>query len=153
LEKALEVSAALIEAKQIRVVRQFNGGNVQILGLTRNLIEAFVNLISNACQAMESGGTLTVGLRAELDEVHAPHLRRRNLLPTNYMMTWIGDTGCGIGEENRDRVFRRFFTTKDDGTGLGLSAVQRQVRKNLGHIDFESAVGRGTTFYVYLPKA
>jgi signal transduction histidine kinase/DNA-binding response OmpR family regulator len=153
LEKALEVSAALLTGKQIEVVRQYENGNHQILGLTRNLVEAFVNLISNACQAMAPGGRLTVGMTAELNADHGRHLREHSLLPTNYLMVWIADTGCGIPEEHRDRVFRRFFTTKEEGMGLGLSAVQRLVKKNLGHIHFESAVGAGTTFYVYLPKA
>jgi signal transduction histidine kinase len=153
IDKALEVSGALIEGKQIQVERRFEDGANQILGLTRNLIEAFVNLVSNACQAMEAGGHLTVGITAHLDAPQAACLRKRGLLPTNYLLATVADTGAGIPEENRDRVFSRFFTTKEEGTGLGLSAVQRLVRKNLGHIEFESAVGQGTTFYVYLPKA
>jgi signal transduction histidine kinase len=153
MNKALEVSGSLIENKQIEVVRRFEQGNHQILGLTRNLIEAFVNLISNACQSMEPGGRLTVGIAAELSGPHVERLRRHGQLPTNYLMAWVSDTGAGIPEENRDRVFRRFFTTKAEGTGLGLSAVQRLVKKNLGQIEFESTMGKGTTFYVYLPKA
>ena len=153
LDKAIEVSSAVLGSKSIEVVRHYEQGDPQILGLTRNLIEAFINLITNACQAMQEGGRLTITTTTRLDESQRERLRERNLLASNYLMVAVADTGCGIPPENRDRVFRRFFTTKEDGTGLGLAAVQRLVRKNLGHIDFESSVGVGTTFYVYLPKA
>jgi signal transduction histidine kinase/FixJ family two-component response regulator len=151
--KALDVSASVIAAQQIQVERQLEPAAPPILGLTRNLVEAFVNLIINACQAMASGGRLTVGVTSSLDENHRGRLRARDLTPGNFMMAWVADTGCGIAPEHRDRIFRRFFTTKADGIGLGLSAVQRLVRKNLGHIDFDTVVGQGTTFFVYLPKA
>lgn len=153
LDKALGVSQFLLEQKQIEVVRRFEPEPLMILGLTRNLIEAFINLISNASQAMEPGGRLTVQTLASLDGEHRQRLQGAMRLPTQYVMVRIEDTGCGIPEENREQVFRRFFTTKAEGHGLGLSAVQRIVKKNLGQIHMESEVGRGTTFYLYLPKA
>ena len=69
------------------------------------------------------------------------------------MMVTVEDTGCGIPQDNLDRIFRRFFTTKPDGHGLGLSAVKRILKKNLGHLHLESEVGHGTTFFIYLPVA
>lgn len=153
LDKALEVSAAVIGGRGVRVIRDYDCEEAHILGLTRNLIEAFINLITNACHAMEPGGLLTVGTLCRLTDVHRERLRETGLLPANYLVVWVADTGCGIPDDHRDRVFRRFFTTKDDGTGLGLSAAHRMVKKNLGHLYFDSVVGEGTTFYVYLPKA
>jgi len=73
--------------------------------------------------------------------------------PGNYLVVEIADTGCGIPPENMERVFHRFFTTRPTGHGLGLAAVLRTVKKNLGHIHLESKAGEGTTFCVYLPKA
>jgi two-component system cell cycle sensor histidine kinase/response regulator CckA len=155
LDKALSVSHFLLEQKAIEVERHYEAGPLMILGLTRNLIEAFINLISNACQAMAAGGRLRLQTRATLEPAQRQRLQGAGAgrLPAQYIMVKIEDNGCGIPEENRERIFRRFFTTRPEGHGLGLSAVQRIIKKNLGVIDFESTVGQGTAFYLYLPKA
>lgn len=153
LDKAVSVSSHVLEQKGIVVEREFAEGPIMILGLTRNLVEAFINLISNACQAMESDGRLTLRTCASMEEEHRQRLLKTGRLPEQYVLAQVEDNGCGIPEENQERVFRRFFTTRPEGHGLGLSAVQRIVKKNLGHIHFESAVGQGTVFHLYLPKA
>ena len=88
---------------------------------------------------MDHKGTLTVGLRREGDDVAVS----------------IGDTGCGIPEEIRSRIFDAFFTTKPagEGTGLGLDIVRKIIDKHQGRIEVDSEVGRGTTFTVRLPIA
>ena len=143
----------MLELREIKVVRRFAENSPRVLGLTRNLIEAFINLISNACQAMQPGGTLTLQTFAELPHDHVERLRMHGHLTGSYMMVTVEDTGCGIPQDNLDRIFRRFFTTKPDGHGLGLSAVKRILKKNLGHLHLESEVGHGTTFFIYLPVA
>lgn len=154
LDKALSVSKSLIEQKGITVERCYADGDIMILGLTRNLIEAFINLIVNASQAMEAEvGRLTVSTCRDLNELEGEELRRVGLVANGYVRISIADNGCGIPDEHKDRVFRRFFTTKPEGHGLGLSAVMRICKKNLGHIRLESAIGQGTTFHLYLPKA
>lgn len=153
LNKALKVSHAILEQKEIQVDLRYEEGPVMILGLTRNLIEAFINLITNACHAMEMGGELVVETIAHLEGEHYERLRELGRQPTSYIAVKVRDNGCGIPEENRDRIFHRFFTTRPEGHGLGLPAVKRIVKKNLGHIHWESQVGQGTTFYLYLPKA
>lgn len=153
LDKAVQVSEHVLEQKGIAVEREFAEGPIMILGLTRNLVEAFINLISNACQAMEPGGRLTLRTGVTMPEAHRQWLLKSGRLPEHYVLAQVEDNGCGIPEENRERVFRRFFTTRPEGHGLGLSAVQRIVKKNLGDVHFESAVGRGTIFHLYLPKA
>lgn len=107
--------------------------------LPDELNQVWTNLIHNALQAMDHKGTLTVGLRREGDEV----------------VVSIGDTGCGIPEEIRGRIFDAFFTTKPagEGTGLGLDIVRKIIDKHQGRIDVDSEVGRGTTFTVSLPIA
>jgi signal transduction histidine kinase len=63
----------------------------------------------------------------------------------------IADTGGGIPQEQINRIFEPFYTTKEKGSGLGLMIVQRIVRAHGGRIDLESQVGRGTTFRIWLP--
>lgn len=97
--------------------------------------QVLVNLIKNAMQAMTKGGTLTLQTGEGTDGV------------------WIGvtDTGGGIPQEQINRIFEPFYTTKKKGTGLGLMIVQRIVRAHDGRIELESHVGRGTTFRIWLP--
>lgn len=97
--------------------------------------QALVNLVKNAMQAMTRGGTLTLQTGDTSDAV------------------WVGvtDTGAGIPQEQINRIFEPFYTTKKKGTGLGLMIVQRIVRAHGGRIELESHVGRGTTFRLWLP--
>jgi len=97
--------------------------------------QVLVNLIKNALQAMTKGGTLTLQTGEGADDI------------------WISiaDTGGGIPQEQINRIFEPFYTTKEKGTGLGLMIVQRIVRAHGGRIELESKVGRGTTFRIWLP--
>jgi len=106
------------------------------------------NLIINADQAMPSGGTITVKLRnCILRNAEVPGLK-----PGKYVCIEVADQGIGISPENMKRVFDPYFTTKDDGNGLGLASSYSIVRSHFGAIRVESEVDRGTSFYVYLPK-
>ncbi|MFO1514323.1 MAG: ATP-binding protein [Verrucomicrobiota bacterium] len=97
--------------------------------------QALVNLVKNAMQAMTRGGTLTLQTGESSEAV------------------WVSvtDTGGGIPQEQINRIFEPFYTTKKKGTGLGLMIVQRIVRAHGGRIELESHVGRGTTFRLWLP--
>lgn len=97
--------------------------------------QALVNLVKNAMQAMTKGGVLTFQT-GETDEA-----------------VWVSvvDTGGGIPQEQINRIFEPFYTTKKKGTGLGLMIVQRIVRTHGGRIELESHVGRGTTFRLWFP--
>ncbi len=101
------------------------------------LNQVWTNLIHNALQAMHFQGTLTVGIRQENNEA----------------VVSISDTGSGIPQEIRDKIFDAFFTTKPagEGSGLGLDIVKKIVEKHQGRIDVQSSVGVGTTFSVRLP--
>ncbi len=105
-----------------------------------------LNLATNARDAMPSGGTLT--LKTMNVDAGDRETRSRVLLQ-------VRDTGHGMEEEVRERVFEPFYTTKakGSGTGLGLATVHDIVRRNGGAITVESAVGLGTTFSVSLPSA
>ena len=97
--------------------------------------QALVNLIKNAVQAMTKGGVLSVQTDSGVDGV----------------VVSIADTGGGIPQEQINRIFEPFYTTKKKGSGLGLMIVQRIVRDHGGRIDLESHVGKGTTFRIWLP--
>jgi PAS domain S-box-containing protein len=97
--------------------------------------QVLVNLIKNALQAMTKGGTLTLQTGEGADGVWVS----------------VADTGGGIPQEQINRIFEPFYTTKKKGSGLGLMIVQRIVRAHGGRIELESQVGRGTTFRVWLP--
>lgn len=114
--------------------------------------QVVVNLVTNACDAMPEGGTLTIRTSAvTYDETRAE--RAEGVEPGRYVRVEIADTGIGIGEEHQRRVFEPFYTTKPHGTGLGLATVYGIVKQCGGHIDLRSRSGEGTTFTLDFPAA
>jgi signal transduction histidine kinase len=101
------------------------------------LRQALLNLALNGCQAMPNGGKLTMGARTIKD-------RRVELS--------IEDTGAGISADKLDRIFDLYYTTKPEGSGIGLSIVYRIVQLHGGEIEVQSTEGRGTTFRLLLPQ-
>jgi PAS domain S-box-containing protein len=106
-----------------------------ILGDERFLRQMVVNLIKNAMGAMEKGGTLTLSARRKEDVI----------------VLTVEDTGIGIPEAVLGRIFEPYFTTKADGTGLGLTMAYKVVKEHGGDISVQSEAGRGTAFTVTLP--
>ena len=104
------------------------------------LKEAIVNLVVNACEAMEGGGHITV----QEDTGFAEPLG-------GVAVIRVTDDGPGIPEAIREKVLQPFFTTKEEGTGLGLSIVARIVEQHGGWLDLTSKEGEGTTFVITLP--
>jgi two-component system, sporulation sensor kinase E len=104
--------------------------------LDENLMkQALLNLIKNAQHAMEGGGTLSVNC----------------VLKENHILLSVGDTGEGIPSEEREKIFEPYFTTKDTGTGLGLTVVYKIIKEHGGEIDVNSKKGEGTTFWISFP--
>ncbi|MDA7916020.1 ATP-binding protein [Verrucomicrobia bacterium] len=97
--------------------------------------QVLVNLMKNAIQAMTKGGVLTLESGGNRDGVWVT----------------IKDTGGGIPQEKLNRIFEPYFTTKKEGSGLGLMIVQRIIREHGGRIEVESESGRGTRFRVWIP--
>jgi signal transduction histidine kinase len=120
----------------VEVVQQYAPALPRIQGDSEQLQQVFLNLLLNAIQAMEDGGTITI--RAIFD-------------PPEWVRVELMDTGRGIPEEHLDRIFDPFFTTRERGTGLGLSIAHRHVEAHQGRLTVESQEGKGTRFSIFLP--
>jgi CheY-like chemotaxis protein len=113
-----------------------------------------LNLIVNGAEAIgavEGTITITTGVRPVEREDLAGWMCDEGLTPGEYVLLTIADTGCGMDDATRARIFDPFFSTKFTGRGLGLAAVLGIVRSHGGALKVESEVGRGTTFSILLP--
>jgi signal transduction histidine kinase len=137
LDEALKIARYAVSFHDISVQKQYEDG-AAARGNPDEILHIFVNLITNAVQAMEQGGgTLTLTTEIFSDGVTVR----------------VSDTGCGIDPKVLDQIFEPFFTTKEPGkgTGLGLYNVKTIVTKMRGNIDVESRVNHGTTFIITFP--
>ena len=143
-----ELEPAVREA--INMVWSILQGNVEIqcnIGIegavslsTEQIIRIAMNLCTNAIQAMEpDGGELSISLE-------------KASVPKDYMVIHVSDTGKGMSEEIIDGIFNPYFTTRKQGTGLGLTVVDKLARSAGGFIRINSKEGEGSTFSVYLPN-
>jgi len=107
------------------------------------------NIAINATNAMPEGGVIQVA--AENLIIDGGH--RLPLTPGNYIRISITDHGVGIAQKHLAKVFDPYFTTKQEGRGLGLATTYSIIRKHQGHIAVESRLGFGTTFHIYLPAS
>lgn len=117
------------------------------------LESAIVNMAINARDAMPGGGKLTIEIsNAQIEDAYAAsHVE---VVPGEYVVVAISDSGSGISPEILEHVFEPFFTTKDvgAGSGLGLSMVYGFIKQSGGHVTIYSEVGEGTTIKLYLPR-
>ncbi|HBT96340.1 MAG TPA: hypothetical protein DEB25_01140 [Desulfobulbaceae bacterium] len=120
-----------------------------VLGVDVRLEQVFLNLAQNAILAM---GRVTAP-KLSIATCFAESLNMETLRLESKVLVTVADNGCGIAPEHLKKIFDPFFTTREAGmgTGLGLSIVDTIVRGFDGHIEVESAVGKGACFSVYLP--
>lgn len=107
------------------------------------------NLVINASHAMNDGGVCTL----RVENVKLDHASGFPVPPGNYVKIIVEDRGHGIPPDILDKIFDPFYTTKKQGSGLGLSSSYTIVKNHGGHITVDSTVGKGTNFYVYLPAS
>ena len=138
----------------VSLEHSMEAGLPMIVGDSAEIHQLILNLATNAAQAMEStGGRLRIALRRASAE-EAGTAQRGKARAGRYAVIEVSDTGCGMGEETRERIFEPFFTTKkgSEGAGLGLAIVDRIVSGHEGLITVRSRPGEGATFSVYLPE-
>jgi two-component system NtrC family sensor kinase len=143
LNSVLNECVRLVENQSIfhniEIKQDFDSDLPRIILDPSQLQQVILNLIINAAEAMEDGGVLTISTEH---------------IPTDHAVkVSVSDSGCGIPEENMDKLFDPFFTTKEvgHGTGLGLAISYGIIREHGGYLEVDSEVGKGTTFTVYLP--
>jgi signal transduction histidine kinase/FixJ family two-component response regulator/putative methionine-R-sulfoxide reductase with GAF domain len=140
-QRASELVGPDLRKRKIEFTSEFVEGNWEIIANKNQVMEVFLNLFINAIDAMAEGGRLTITGRIE----RPPHRHE------NYLTIHVADTGCGIKKEHLSRVFDRYFTTKETGTGLGLAVVERVISAHNGTLHLESTEGKGTTVSIYFP--
>jgi PAS domain S-box-containing protein len=161
--QVVDVSARIREMEPI-LSRAIGHGITEVARLEEDLPAALVdpgqlenavlNLAINARDAMPSGGTLTISTEfAHLDESYST--ADTEVLPGDYVLVSVSDTGTGISSEQLPHIFEPFFTTKPvgEGSGLGLSMVWGFAKQTGGHVTVYSEEGIGSTFHLYLPVA
>lgn len=126
-----QISIELIDATSEPIIVHLDPGRIE---------DAVLNLVLNAIESIEGNGRVTVRLR-----------RATKSQGNEEALIEVSDTGCGIPGENRRRIFEPLFTTKPDGTGLGLAAVRRTAAAYHGRISFKTKIGRGSKFVFALP--
>ncbi len=141
VERAAELVGPDLRKRNIDFVSEYESADWEQMVNKNQIIEALLNLFINAIDVMPDGGRLTVRGGFERPE----HKK------DNYLALKIIDTGPGISKESLPRVFDRYFTTKETGTGLGLAVVERIVSAHSGTLSVTSQEGEGTTFTLYFP--
>jgi signal transduction histidine kinase len=151
VREAVEMLSATLPAS-VQIDTRLNAGQAAMLGDSTQVHQVFMNLATNAVQAMPAGGTLRVSLDVIALDSARMHTMHR-LEAGQYIQLVVADEGVGIPTGILDRIFDPFFTTKDmgGGTGLGLSIVQGIVNDVGGAIEVASS-SAGSTFTIYLPR-
>jgi len=138
LEDVLHVASGQLRSR-VHVLREYDAELPRVICAPQQLRQVFLNLVINAAQAVDAGGTVLVATRRDGDHV----------------IVSVADDGCGIPPDLIDRIFDPFFTTKPVGvgTGLGLGIAHQIVTSHGGEIQVESTPGTGTIFRVRLPAS
>ena len=139
--------------KNVSVELELTPGMPPIHADAEQLKQVFINLALNAVQAMPDGGRLTVRTRRPHAPVELGLSESTPRYSADQVEVRFADTGAGIPEDARDRIFIPFYTTKTKGTGLGLAISQRIVKGHGGSIEVQSRVGEGTEFILRFPSA
>lgn len=135
INKVLNLLEVEVQQRNISVNLNIQGNLPKIKIKEHHLFEIISNIVNNAIEAMEKNGLLLILANST----------------TSQVIITIQDTGPGIATKNLGRIFEPFYTTKEEGTGLGLVVIKKLVEENEGHIEVRSIVGKGTTFIISFP--
>jgi signal transduction histidine kinase len=139
IEKSLGILENEFRLRHVQLQKELNEDILQAFLDENQLEQVFVNLLLNALQAIGEKGVITVHSRMDA--------RRKNV------MVEIIDTGCGIAKEHLDKIFDPFFSTKKDGSGLGLAVSYGIIQNHQGQIEVDSQTGQATRFRITIPIA
>jgi signal transduction histidine kinase len=129
--------------KSVELIRDFAPNLPKVWIDREQMKQVFMNLIFNGIQAMNDGGTITISTRLFTSDVTEQS--------PSFVQVEVRDTGIGIPNENLEHIFDPFFTSKDEGSGLGLSISHQIVQEHGGYVTVESKLGKGTSFLVNIP--
>jgi PAS domain S-box-containing protein len=146
IDRVLALLQERIEEKNIRIQKVFNGTVPQIECDYNQMEQVFLNIILNSIQIVSDYGNI----RIETD-ITEMCIDPQSGKPVDTLRIAILDDGPGIPDDMLEKVFHPFFTTKSEGTGLGLCISQRLVEEHQGKIEIESEIGRGTAISIFLP--
>ncbi len=136
----------------VRIKTELDEELLKVVGSAVHLSKALMNLVSNAAEAMPSGGDMVI--KTESLYLDRPFSGYDKIEEGDYIVLSVSDTGEGITDDDMKRIFEPFYTKKvmgRSGTGLGLSVVWGTVKDHNGYIDVRSGRGKGTTFILYFP--
>jgi signal transduction histidine kinase/FixJ family two-component response regulator/putative methionine-R-sulfoxide reductase with GAF domain len=142
IHRASELVGPDMRKHRIAFQSEFAEADYDVIVNKNQILEVFLNLFINAIDAMPNGGSLLVQGLTE----RPAHKKQ------DYLAIRVTDSGVGIKKENLSRIFDRYYTTKETGTGLGLPVVERIISAHGGTFHVDSAEGKGTTFTVYFPS-
>jgi signal transduction histidine kinase len=137
LDDVAQLAAPDAEAHGVTIERHMPEQRMPVKVDTDLMKQAILNVVLNGVQAMPGGGVLTISARRE----------------NNVLIAEVRDQGCGIPPDMHDKIFELYFTTKKDGSGIGLAQTYQILQWHYGSVDFESADGAGTTFRFQIPAA
>ncbi len=136
VEKVLALASKYLQHRHIALRRDLSPDLPAVMAIADELGQVFLNLVLNAVGAMPEGGTLCVSSRLAQD---------------GHLTVAFSDTGDGIPPDHLDRIFEPFFSTREEGTGIGLTISHNIIERHGGEITVQSVMGEGTTFTVHLP--
>ena len=155
IQPLIEETLTLFErsvSKEIAVEKRFSDEPSNVSGDEGQIQQALLNVLLNSRDAMPNGGKVIVSTRNTTADAHTIS-QFSSVKPGKFVAITIADTGVGMDEKMKSRVFEPWFTTKEFGTGLGLSVVYGVVQSHGGFINLESEIGRGTVFTIFLPSS
>jgi len=152
---SVELCTTIGRKKNVEIKASANNTIPCINADSNQLEQVLMNLFVNAMDAMPNGGTIIVTTEFLNLEERAAKLMHPLLQAGKFVLLRVSDTGTGIPDEIKDKIFNPFFTTKEagKGTGLGLAMVYGIVKEHKGVIGVKSKAGKGTTFEIFLPTA